>query len=655
MVTSRGWFWRALYGAAFVAGVPAVLVLWARATEDAVPIQPVHAPIPGAVVAAAGLALIISGWYALIVHGRGLPMNAFPPRRLVREGVYRWIRNPIYIGFGIMCAGTSIAAGSASGLWLVTPTACLAAAALVFGLERPGLVRRFGPGALHPPLLSVPAIGGGDAPPTPSQRAAVFVWILIPWTLTWLAAQALGRPPDAFGTELPFERRWPVWQWTEFLYVCAYLIVPLTVFTSVSQRSLRRFALSGGIAMIIVTICWLTIPVVAPWRAFTPTTFLGELQAFERSGSAGVAAFPAFHVLWVLLAARAWSDDASRLGQPWRRWLGWVWAWAIAASCLTTGMHTVIEVGAAVLLYPIVVEPARTWESIRARTEALANSWREWRLGHLRLINHAVFAGSAAAVGFGLIAMALPPERYGLVVWIAFCAIAGAGIWAQLLEGSSVLLRPFGWYGGVLGGVIGVVTGVGFGSGMLPALAALALAAPWIQILGRMRCLVQGCCHGGPAPEWLGIRYQHRRSRVTQIAGLGGRSIHATPLYSIAGNIIIGVILLRLRYLGAADVLLAGVYLILSGLARFVEEGYREEPQTPVIAGLHSYQWLAVVSLGVGMWITTLPPASATVGLAAPSWRVVWGALVAAAVTGVAMGVDFPESDRRFSRLAPAD
>jgi hypothetical protein len=318
-------------------------------------------------------------------------------------------------------------------------------------------------------------------------------------------------------------------------------------------------------------------------------------------------------------------------------------------------MHTVIEVGAAMLLYPVVGEPARTWEWIRVRTEAHANSWREWRLGRLRLISHAVFAGSAAGVGFALIAMAMPPGDDGLVVWITFCSVAGAGIWAQLLEGSSVLLRPFGWYGGVLGAVIGVATGTGAGAATLPAFAALAIAAPWIQILGRMRCLVQGCCHGGPAPDWLGIKYHHRRSRVTQIAGLGGRPIHATPLYSIAGNIIIGVILLRLRYLGATHVLLVGAYLILSGLARFVEEGYRKEPQTPIIAGLHSYQWLAIVSVGAGMWITALPVDAATVGLAPPSWRVVLGALTAAAVTAVVMGVDFPESNRRFSRLAPAD
>ena len=51
--------------------------------------------------------------------------------QLIRCGVYRLTRNPMYVGFGLACGGVSIALGSASGLWLVTPVACLAAAALV--------------------------------------------------------------------------------------------------------------------------------------------------------------------------------------------------------------------------------------------------------------------------------------------------------------------------------------------------------------------------------------------------------------------------------------------------------------------------------------------------------------------------------------------
>jgi len=242
-----------------------------------------------------------------------------------------------------------------------------------------------------------------------------------------------------------------------------------------------------------------------------------------------------------------------------------------------------------------------------------------------------------------------------LWLWTGACVLVGAAIWAQLLEGSSKLLRPFGWYGGVLGGAIGAWTAGLAGHPLLPLLAAFAVAAPWVQLVGRLRCLVQGCCHGGPASAAIGIRYRHPRSRVTQLAGLAGVPIHPTPLYSIAGNVVIGVALLRLRFVGAPDALLVGLYLILSGIARFVEESFRAEPQTPVIAGLHSYQWIAVASVVLGMVTSTIPSANAVPAFSPLDGPFVIGAFALALVTGFAMGVDFPRSNRRFSRLAAAD
>jgi prolipoprotein diacylglyceryltransferase len=190
---------------------------------------------------------------------------------------------------------------------------------------------------------------------------------------------------------------------------------------------------------------------------------------------------------------------------------------------------------------------------------------------------------------------------------------------------------------------------------VLPLLAALAVATPWIQLLGRLRCLVQGCCHGQPAGAAIGIRYHHRRSRVIQIAALAGVPIHPTPLYSILGNVLIGVVLLRLRLLGASGGLLVGTYFILGGLARFVEESYRGEPQTKAVGGLRIYQCMAVGSVAAGMLVTTLLPAARAAGVVAPGaalWAMATGVGL---LTGFAMGVDFPGSNRRFSRLAAAD
>jgi phosphatidylglycerol:prolipoprotein diacylglycerol transferase len=101
--------------------------------------------------------------------------------------------------------------------------------------------------------------------------------------------------------------------------------------------------------------------------------------------------------------------------------------------------------------------------------------------------------------------------------------------------------------------------------------------------------------------------------------------------------------------------MLVGIYLILAGVARFGEEGYRAEPQTAIICGLHSYQWLAVASVLAGMWSTTVASATASVGFALVSVPIVAASVAMAVITGLAMGVDLPQSSRRFSRLAPVD
>jgi cytochrome c biogenesis protein CcdA len=72
--------------------------------------------------------------------------------------------------------------------------------------------------------------------------------------------------------------------------------------------------------------------------------------------------------------------------------------------------------------------------------------------------------------------------------------------------------------------------------------------------------------------------------------------------------------------------------------------------QTRVVAGLRLYQWAAIVSVFLGGVFSAIGDSTP-----APSPEFRWSAIVAAAVFGLfvsfAMGLDFPESNRRFSRL----
>jgi protein-S-isoprenylcysteine O-methyltransferase Ste14 len=649
VMTGRDVAKRVAYGATFVVGVPLLLVLWAVLSAPMVSLPRVGNWPAGAALVILGVLLLSFGVVALIRYGHGLPMNAFPPRHFVREGVFRWLRNPIYIGFGLSVLGVALASRSASGVWLVTPATWLAMAALVFGHEQHDLRRRFGSDALAKPLLSLPL--ADDSRPTSIERLAAVTWTFVPWLAAYYAVQALGRPANAFSTMLPGEARWPVFPWMEWSYASAYVVVPLTLLAVRTRRALRAFAMSGIAATIVITLCWLTIPVVAVHRAFDHASAAGSLLFAEQIRSNDVAAFPAFHVLWPMLAALAFGAGRGRVA----RTLAWSWAALVAVSCIGTGHHSVLDVAAGAALYLPLRNLDRTWAVVRLATERLANSWHEWRVGPVRFINFGLYAGAAAAVGLTIAGSAAGHGREMAVVWVGVWVLIGAGAYAQVLEGSSRLLRPFGWYGGVIGALIGILTSPIVGGAIVGLLAAFALAAPWVQILGRLRCLVQGCCHGGPASPVAGICYQHHRSRVAQIAQLSGAPLYPTPVYSIAGNIVIGALLIRLRTLSCPDSLLLGVYLIVSGCARFVEESYRGEPQTPLVLGLRIYQWFAIGTLLAGIVSTMIPMPPSEQTFSVPSAALLTWAVVMFLVFAAAMGLDFPRSNRRFSRLAAAD
>jgi protein-S-isoprenylcysteine O-methyltransferase Ste14 len=633
-----------LYGALFVVIVPILLVAWARATGPIVPLPAPGYPWVGWCLGGFGLLLLLLGMGALRTYGRGLPMNAYPPSVYVSEGVYRFIAHPIYLGFVLLWFGGAIVTASGSGFWLVAPAVALGCGALVLGYERHDLRRRFG--ILPRPLLALPP--SSDEPPSGWHRLAVFALVLVPWAAAYEAVYLLGIPPDAVEAYFAFERGWPVFEWTEIVYGSVYVFVPAALLLATTNCALRRFAVTGLIATVVVTLIYLTVPVTAPPRPFDAHTFLGRALQFERTMSNTVAAFPAFHVIWSLIAADAWASRSRTAGT-----LAWAWTGLIAASCITTGMHALLDVAFAFVIFAFLRAYRGIWEGIRHIAEVVANSWREWQFGKVRVLNHGAYAGLAGAVGFTIAVTFAGPDVFWQLVVVHVAGLLGAGLWAQTLEGSSKLSRPFGYYGSVIGAVAGAIVAGLVGGNTMLLLAAIALEAPWMQAIGRARCLVQGCCHGFQTTEQIGIRYWRDRSRVVTLAELRGVPLHPTPVYSMLTNIVTGVLLLRLWSLGAPLSMIAGAYLILGGVARFVEESYRGEPQTMVFGGLRIYQWLAIISFAAGAVLTALPSAAAS-GLAL--WldtSVPVAAVLFGGAAGFAMGVDFPQATGRFTRLAP--
>ncbi len=89
---------------------------------------------------------------------------------------------------------------------------------------------------------------------------------------------------------------------------------------------------------------------------------------------------------------------------------------------------------------------------------------------------------------------------------------------------------------------------------------------------------------------------------------------------------------------------------MLGGIGRFVEESFRGEPQTLKYAGLPVYQWLALIGVFAGAIIMTFQGKPCTLETTIMPWAFLYAA-VFGIIVAIAMGVDFPESERRFSRL----
>lgn len=632
------------YGLLFCVVLPLVLVGWARAAAPLVPLPVPDAPLAGAVLAAEGLLLMLGAMADLWFRGHGLPMNAFPPARLVTAGFYRLLAHPIYVGATLASAGAALLAGSASGLWLVTPTLTLGWLALTWGFENADLRRRFPARPYAPLLSSVPPATA--APLTVEQQWAAMVLLFGPWLLGYEALIFLGPSARSVSTFLPVEHSWPVWPWTVLPYALCYPLTAGLPFVPATQRELRRLLRAGWVLVGLSLFLQLSLPLTAPPRPFSSAGLWAEWLRFERAHDGPAGALPSFHVGWALLAAHFY-------GRRWPRFraAAYAVAAAIAASCLTTGQHSLLDAAAGAVVFAVARRAAAVWHGLRAGCERLANSWSAWQVGPVRVINHSLYAALAMALGAGLLGALL--GSWQAVALIVVGGLLGAGAWGQVVEGGRHgLSRPFGYYGSLLGGLAGVaLAGWWLPVSHTHLLAACALASPLVQAVGRLRCVVQGCCHGGAAPARVGIRVRHPKSRVVAVFGLADRPIHATPLYSLLANGLVAGLLWHLWLEGAAAPLLVGGYFILSGVARFIEEAYRGEVQTPVVGGLKLYQWLAAASVAAGIAATLLPADPLPVVL---QWAPAYAATAALAglAAGVALGVDFPSSKRRFSRLA---
>lgn len=620
-----------LYALLFLALVPVLQWFWARLLDDFIHLPVLESRTIGMIIGFTGLLLMVWGMFSLKKFGKGLPMNAYPPAFFVKKGPYRFVRHPIYWGYGMLMTGFFIFIGSGCGLWIVTPISILCIIALVMGYENIDLKERFKDADMSV-LLDIPT--SVDKPILIAERVASAFWFI-----TLLIASNIVVFVLTFETASVWNESWNISLFSKaidlrFLALPYVLFVPLMINNRAYLRQWVIAVISGIALFAYFALLW---PAAG-------SQYFYHIASTVANDKLAILFIPPVYL--TLLAASAYF----RQYKKWR-WLILPITGVILFFQLVNSSTPVLNLLVSVFIFLVSANYKFIWSFIQKSAERIANSWKEWTLGPVRIINHGIYVGVGGFFGILFCGLLVGKAYAWALLFFAFVVIVFAALWAQLIEGSDKLKRPFGFYGALIGILFASIILWWMGYNVWLLIGIISVVMPWVQAIGRFRCLVNGCCHGKPtANSLIGIRYFHYRSRVCNISGLRGKYLHPTQLYSMLWLFLVGFVLLGLWQNGYLYPFIFGLYLILTGIGRFVEEAYRGEVQTPVWKGLRLYQWAAIASVLAGIFFTTL---NVAIEQLQPEygWEIWMAAFLGGFITFFAMGIDFPRSNARFSRL----
>ena len=97
----------------------------------------------GTLLIAAGAVVLVDAFVRFAVEGTGTPAPVAPTQELVVSGLYRHVRNPMYLAVGATIVGQALLLGRPV-LLLYAAAFAVAVFAFVRGYEEPTLTRRFG-------------------------------------------------------------------------------------------------------------------------------------------------------------------------------------------------------------------------------------------------------------------------------------------------------------------------------------------------------------------------------------------------------------------------------------------------------------------------------------------------------------------------------
>lgn len=194
---------------------------------------------------------------------------------------------------------------------------------------------------------------------------------------------------------------------------------------------------------------------------------------------------------------------------------------------------------------------------------------------------------------------------FNLTIWCAVGGILGAKLLyyltniPKIIEDPSLLLdaaNGFVVYGGILGGIL---AGYLFcGKNRLRFLAYFDLAMPSIALaqgIGRIGCLLAGCCYGIETESRFGLVFKD-----SAYAPNGVRLFPTQPVSSALDFLNFFILIWFARH-RKADGQVGALYLILYSIGRFVLEFFRGDLERGSVGTLSTSQFISIFILAAGI------------------------------------------------------
>lgn len=204
-------------------------------------------------------------------------------------------------------------------------------------------------------------------------------------------------------------------------------------------------------------------------------------------------------------------------------------------------------------------------------------------------------------------------QIFPLGIWAVGGGLLGAKLLYYITELPAIIKNPslllnvtdgFVVYGGIIGGILGgylfcrrrKLNFAGYFDLVMPS---VALA----QGFGRIGCFLAGCCYGMETDCPLGIVFQN-----SEFAPNGVRLVPTQLISSALDFMHFFVLILFARRFKKADGQVAGLYLVLYSIGRFILEFFRGDLIRGSVGRLSTSQFISIFILAVGIFILAVSP-----------------------------------------------